>query len=98
MLPRNIVLASTSLLTQWFHLVLNYLGPDQGATIYQDGEENEHQHIFPATLVTGTGVVAIARHLPVSDSRYASLMMDELMFFNRKLSLNEIQILYNQHK
>ena len=98
MLQRNLVVASTSRPTQWFHLVLNYLGPDQGATIYQDGEEHLHQGLQDVTQTAGTGIVVIGRHSPVSDDRYTSVMMDELMFFNRKLTSNEAQILYNQYK
>ena len=93
----------TTVPTGWFHVVFNYIGPDngEGGTIYHDGVEelrkdyrNNHGYAYAA----GSGVVVIGRPYPSSDEKYTSVMVDELMFFNRKLTLEEIENLYNQHK
>ena len=89
----------TSFATEWFHVVLNYLGPDQGLAIYHDAVEMVNgSQIFAHDHSAGPGVVVVGRYFPLTDDLYASLMMDELMFFNRKLILEEIQVLYNLHK
>ena len=82
-------------------MVYNYIGPNngEGVTIYHHGVEevrqgNRSPHVYPE----GSGKVVIGRTRPSRDQKYASLMMDELMFFNRKLTVSEIQILYNQYK
>ena len=48
MLPASMIYASTPISTEWFHLVLNYLGSgyDQGVVIYQDGTEKVIGQIF----------------------------------------------------
>ena len=90
----------TTVPSGWFHVVYNYIGPNngEGVTIYHDGVEeirqgNRSPHVYPA----GSGKIVIGRTHPSRDQKYASLMMDELMFFNRKLTVSEIQILYNQY-
>ena len=98
--PGGALAAQTTVPSGWFHVVYNYIGPNngEGVTIYHDGVEelwkaDRTTHGYPA----GSGNVVIGRTSPSKDENYASVMMDELMFFNRKLTVEEIQILYNQH-
>ena len=100
MLPASMIYASTPISTEWFHLVLNYLGSgyDQGVAIYQDGtEEVIGQNIPNQVHSPGSGVVVLGRFDPIHDGRYSSVMIDELMLFNRKLTMEEVAILYNMH-
>ena len=45
----------------------------------------------------GNGQVVIGRHYVDGDYDYASVELDELVFFNRALEDQEIQALYQQH-
>ena len=99
-LPASLVIILTPLSAEWFHLVLNYLGPDpdHGVDIYQYGEDLMiDDNIVPNTSPSGTGVVVIGKSSPKADRGYSSIMVDEVMFFNRKLTMDEIGILYNMH-
>ena len=89
--------------TEWYHLVFNYIGasPVSGdiVVIYHDGAEvgsstQKRSHQGSA----GAGVVVIGKHRVQSEQDFASVMVDELLFFNRHLTPQEAQILYNMHK
>ena len=83
--------------SRWLHFVLNFIGPNdgEGIRIYLDGEMVQS--------VTAAGGFRIPpRHSRIIigrstiDSyfgRYASLQMDELLFFNQALSEEEIAML-----
>ena len=81
----------------WFHAVMNYNGPStKNVTVYIDGQEMEKS----TGSVTGQGVpsdgkVVVGRTGVHSNDRYASFVMDELTFWNRKLNLQEIEKLKN---
>ena len=87
--------------TQWYHLVFNYIGTSsaEGVTIYHDGAEvgsSTQKKTYARN--EGSGVVVIGRQfVQLLVQAYASVMVDELLFFNRKLSPAEVQILYNMH-
>ena len=75
--------------------MFNYKDPTDELVIYLDGVRSsgdleDNRRSFHA----GIGVVAIGR-LYGYNNRYSSVLMDELLFFNRKLTLNEIQLLSN---
>ena len=70
----------------WIHVVLNYIGPDdgQGFQMYQDGEQTAagsvkytYKHASP-----GDGRVVLGRRYTDRDELYASVNLDELLFFN----------------
>ena len=99
--PTGALAMQTTVPTGWFHVVYNYIGPGngEGVAIYHDGVEelrktDRSTHAYAA----GSGVVVIGRAFPSRDEKYVSLMVDELMFFNRKLTLEEIENLYAQQK
>ena len=94
MLPASVIFIQTPVSTEWFHLVLNYLGPVEGISVYHNGEKLMiDENIFPTTHSAGPGVVVIGRYSTFEDDRYSSVVMDELTFFNRKLTNEEIGIL-----
>ena len=84
----------------WFHLVLNYIGPadGQGITIYTDGTLQGNGTTKETDPYTpGDGRVVIGREFTDSDEWYASVEVDELTFWNRALTLQEIQAIYYMH-
>ena len=100
MVPASMIYASTTISPEWFHLVLNYLGsgPSQGVAVHQDcTEEVTGQNIPNQEHSPGFGVVVLGRFDALQDGRYSSVMIDELMLFNRKLTMEEVAILYNMH-
>ena len=90
--------------TDWFHMVFNYIGgsPTRGDSviIYHDGAEvGSNTQKTQKVRNTGPGVVVIGRYFVQFQEQYfASVMLDELLFFNRYLTAQEVQILYNMHK
>ena len=89
---------SNSRPTGWTHVLLNYIGPNngQGIRIYYNGEQvasdtrksnlySEHQ--------PGNGRIVVGRYYTNKDQRYASVEIDELVFFNNSLNLEEIEYL-----
>ena len=80
---------------------MNYIGPadGQGITVYTDGalqgsDTSKHTH----SLQPGDGRVVIGRRYTDRDWDYASVEVDELTLWNRTLTLQEIQAVYNMHK
>ena len=77
--------------------MVNFHGPNdgEGFVVYYDGEEwMANNYRQTTTFEKGPGEVVIGVH----DEKYSSLMVDELLFFNRALTLQEIQILYSMDK
>ena len=81
-------------LGDWFHVVLNFIGPSDGIRIYHkgvkvisDASKNEGNY------TEGDKRIVIGRHFSRSDERYASIQMDELLFFNEALTEDEIILL-----
>ena len=98
-LPDGHFLASPSKLTEWTHIVLNYIGPNngQGIQIYYNGQEVESDTIKDAARShsAGDGRVVLGRLYTNSDDYYGSVEIDELLFFNQTLSNDDINALYN---
>ena len=78
----------------WFHVVFNFIGPgvSQGIRIYNDGEQvgggSMVEHVV--THTEGDGKIVFGRFFTDVDARYASVAMDELLFFNHSLTAVEI--------
>ena len=89
--------------TEWYHLVFKYIGESpvsvDSVVIYHDGVEvgSSTQKVSYSTTA-GQSVVVLGRKLVQSELDFASVMVDELLFFNRHLTEEEAQILYNMHK
>ena len=90
--------ATTAIPTGWFHLVLNFYGPssEDWFDIYHNGVDMEVDVTLssPNNFSAGQGVMVIGRYYAFTDRRYSSVIVDEMILFNRKLTLDEIQILY----
>ena len=78
----------------WFHVVLNFIGPSDGVRIYHDTVEVKRDKSKTAGNFThGDRRIVIGRRFSGSDKRYASVQVDELLFFNQKLTETEIKML-----
>ena len=84
--------------TDWIHVVGNYIGPydGQGTRMFIDGTEvdsdtDKHGGPYP----TGDGRIVVGRFHTNIDGWYHSVYVDELFFFNRSLSTEEIVQIYN---
>ena len=78
----------------WTHLVLNYIGPNngQGIQIYFNGMQIGSDNTKSGTSYQpGDGRVILGRH----HLRYAGADVDELLFFNKTLSDQEIMDIKN---
>ena len=83
----------------WTHVVLNYIGPDngQGIRIYHSGvltmTEDTKTYFTP---LSGHGRVAVGMDGDCGHGWvYAGVDMDELLFFNKMLSDQEIMDIKN---
>ena len=89
----------------WFHVVMNYLGPEdgQGIRAYHNGVLiGSDNTTGSGTSSLGNGIVAVGKYPAENDGNYANVDMDELMFFNQILTdqsildvMNMIWILVN---
>ena len=82
----------------WTHIVLNYIGSNdgEGIRISYDGQEVANgttmdEGSYPA----GGSRIVVGRSFIDEDRLYASMEIDELIFFNKALSTNDIKLLYN---
>ena len=85
---------------RWFHVVFNYIGPreDEGYRIYHDGVEVTDG---PGGIASQPGFrspakdarIVIGRRYTEQGGQHTSLRMDELLFYNRPLTDNEIETL-----
>ena len=74
----------------WIHIVQNFIGPaaNQGILVYKDGVEHVDSHTknTGTSSSPGVGRVVAGRTVTDVDSNYASVTLDELLFFNEILS------------
>ena len=82
----------------WTHIVLNYIGSNdgEGIRISYDGQEvanstTKDEGSYPAE----DSRIVVGRSFTDEDRRYASMQIDELIFFNTALSTTDIKVLYN---
>ena len=84
---------------RWHHVVLNYIGPDHGSEgiqIYLDGEhEKDDKTMTAKTSQSGNGRVVVGRYHTDLDEKYASVDVDELLFFNHRLTDAQITSIKN---
>ena len=84
--------------TGWTHIVMNYLGPTsgQGIRIYYNGNEVASDTTKTTySYSPGDGRIVVGRRHTDRNQNYASVQVDELIFFNQALSDNEVQLIYN---
>ena len=73
-----------------------YIGPNdgEGITLYMDGEEvASDMEKYIASYSAGEGSIVVGRYYTDQDRNYASVMVDELIFFNHSLTLEKIKAL-----
>ena len=83
--------------TDWTHIVVNYIGPDdgQGIRVYFDGIEmksDTEKHGGPFSA--GDGRIVVGRINTQIDNRYSTMQADELMFFNNILTTTDIREIF----
>ena len=77
----------------WFHIVLNFMGNIM--RIYLDGVIRSTLPTGSSSQVPGDGRIVIGRRFSELDSNYASVQVDELLFFNRALNQTEVTALFS---
>ena len=81
----------------WTHIVLNYIGPNdgEGIRVYYDRQEVVSDTTKSRGLFDpADGSILVAKRAD-GDYGYTSLQMDELIFFNKTLSTTDITAMYN---
>ena len=80
--------------SDWTHLVVNYLGPNdgEGIYVYQDGVQTGNNTIprTTATIPSGYGGVILGKLVRTLDWQYRTVAMDDLLFFNESLREGQI--------
>ena len=85
---------------QWHHFVANLIGPQEreGIILFLDG----NLLVSDTTLddvegPAGNGQVQIGRSYTDSNFEYGSVVIGEILFFNRVLESDEIEALFKQY-
>ena len=81
----------------WIHVVLNYVGPNngQGIRVYNGAEIKSDVTKQAYPYRPGAGRVVIGRQLIDEYATYVSVDVDELLFFNEALTDQNIQDMNN---
>ena len=93
------MLSGTKTSNEWVHEVINYVGPNNGDdfSIYHNGNFlfNLTSLVDPTTkpFNPSDGRIVIGRIRTDLNIRYASVQVDELLFFNQSLTEQEIMML-----
>ena len=85
--------------TGWTHVVMNYIGPNngEGIKVYYNGEEVASDTTplsYPCG--SGDGRIVLGRAYTAIDKDYSSIEIDELTYFNRILSTAEMKQILRQ--
>ena len=89
---------TTSVTADWTHVVLNYIGTEdvQGNKIYIDGMAKMISFsLTAASHEEGDGRTVVGRYLTNVDDNYASVDIDELLFFNEALNVDQVTKIKN---
>ena len=83
----------------WFHVVLNFSGPDEGIKVYHDSHQvasSSPNNLSSAPHEEGLIVIGkINTNNIYNVTRSASVRIDEMLLFNQRLSEEQISILSN---
>ena len=85
----------------WFHLVLVFHGPEhgQGFTIHRNGNHWRAGSAIDTNDYGNTsGNTIIGRLYSDRDNNYSNMMVDELTFWNRQLTEQEVDALRIMHQ
>ena len=89
---------STSVAGDWTHVVLHYIGTKdvQGNKIYIDGVDKMTSFsLTAASHEDGDGRTVVGRYFTNVDDQYASVDIDELLFFNEALNDDQVSQIKN---
>ena len=79
--------------------MMNYIGPDddEGIRVYQNGVEMKpfDTQTSPSSNPVGAGRIVVGRSKTDTDKNYVSVQVDELIFFNHVLGMEEIEMSSN---
>ena len=81
----------------WTHIVLNYIGPNDGEGIrfYKDGAEVASVAIKSGgPYSAGDGRIVVGRVYTEVNGNFASVQFDELIYFNAALTDADVQSIY----
>ena len=93
-LPGGFYYTDTPKRYDWFHLAVNFISPVGGFKVYNNGMEGGSGAInLGGSYSIADGRIAIGRRLTGVDGNYASVEVDELLFFNAALSEEEIMMI-----
>ena len=77
---------------------MNYIGPEEGEgfAIYKDGQKvAEGKKKTASAKTTGDGMIVAGRLFTDTKSYYSSVQLDEMLLFNRVLTAEEANGIYN---
>ena len=97
-LPDGRFLASHPRPTGRIHIVLNYIGPNdgEGTVIYYDGAEvTSDTTKIPQSYSPGDARIVVGRFYTNYYQNYGSFMVDELIYFNAALTTDDVSSIYN---
>ena len=81
---------------QWTLITMNYIGPEEGIRIYQDGQEVADRRVkIVFRNQPGDGNLVAGRRFTNWDIYYAIIKLDELLFLNNILQANEVKEMYD---
>ena len=85
---------------QWIHLVLNYIGPNngQGIQAFKDGTPIKNRGESVGDHTVGDGRVVVGKKYVYINNYYSHVEMDELIFFNKALLEEEVRELHNVYQ
>ena len=78
--------------------MLNYIGPnnEQGITMFLNGEivvSDTTKAVWSQSA--GDGRIVVGRHFTNLNQDYSSVMVDELIYFNARLTSDDVVSIYN---
>ena len=83
---------------EWHHLLSIFRGFDERLQLIYDGVlQDDYYSDVDNPSPPGNGQVVIGRYNTDGDHDYASVELDELVFFNRALKEHEIEALFGQY-
>ena len=92
---------TSTFLSNWFHLVYNYIGPydGEGIQIYYDGKQvGSDSDKYNTQGIGGDGRIAVGRYYTdEGDWATGSTEVDELFLFNKALTDEEIETIFSSY-
>ena len=84
----------------WFHVAVNYFGTEegQGFVVYFNGDkvsDNSERSEDESRTVQASGRFVVGRSFTEEDGHYSSMVIDELLCFNKFLNPEDIRLLYS---